>query len=160
MAIAIFATDKLYGFGLNNELPWKIPSELAHFKHMTNNSILIMGKNTWDSLPQKTITTNRTCIIVTHNLNTPIFNEHYVKSIQAALSIAFLYDKPCYIIGGKSILEQAFELEYVDRIVWSRIKYIYQCDVILNDLSKWLIDFVELSKTDCNEFEVLEYIKM
>ena len=160
MAKAIFATDESYGFGYNNQLPWKIPSELAHFKIQTDNSVLIMGKNTWDTLPKKTISKTRVCIIITHQTQKSLYNEHYVKSLEGALSAAFLYNKSCFIIGGKQILSQAFQSEYIERIIWSQIKGNYKADVILDDLTLWLEGFTLLNKFDYPEFNVFEYEKM
>ena len=52
----IVAHCKNYGIGLNNELPWRIPSDLKRFMTLTldgNNNAVVMGKNTWESLPKK-----------------------------------------------------------------------------------------------------------
>lgn len=39
-----------YGIGFENKLPWRIPSDLKHFKEMTQNAIVVMGYNTMLSL--------------------------------------------------------------------------------------------------------------
>ena len=42
------------GIGLNNTHPWNIPSDLKKFRDLTigdGNNAVIMGKNTWNSLP-------------------------------------------------------------------------------------------------------------
>jgi dihydrofolate reductase/thymidylate synthase len=48
------------GIGYNNKLPWNIPSEMQHFKSLTSiatsknkTNVVIMGKNTWYSIPSK-----------------------------------------------------------------------------------------------------------
>ena len=44
------------GIGINNTLPWNIPGDLKRFSKLTTgsgNNAIIMGKNTWLSLPKK-----------------------------------------------------------------------------------------------------------
>ena len=50
------------GIGLNNRLPWNLSKELLHFKKITATTdkpelknAVVMGKNTWESLPDKSI---------------------------------------------------------------------------------------------------------
>ena len=39
--------------GLNNQLPWHLPEDMAHFKQQTAGAPVIMGRKTWDSLPPR-----------------------------------------------------------------------------------------------------------
>lgn len=39
--------------GKDNAMPWHLPQDLAHFKHCTQGWPVIMGRATWDSLPQR-----------------------------------------------------------------------------------------------------------
>ena len=44
------------GIGFKNKLPWKLSSDMNRFKNLTigdGNNAVIMGRNTWESLPQK-----------------------------------------------------------------------------------------------------------
>ena len=54
----ILAADIKGGIGKGGELPWNIPADLKHFQKLTrgkgdNSSVVIMGRNTWTSIPQK-----------------------------------------------------------------------------------------------------------
>jgi len=50
----IVACDPNGGIGYKNKLPWtKIQGDLPRFKQLTQNKIVVMGRNTWDSLPKK-----------------------------------------------------------------------------------------------------------
>lgn len=49
----VVAYDEEMGIGKDGTLPWHIPEELQHFKNVTNNSIVIMGRITYESLPTK-----------------------------------------------------------------------------------------------------------
>ena len=49
----ILAMDSQNGIGKNNGLPWRIREDLRLFSQITRNNVVIMGRNTWDSLPKK-----------------------------------------------------------------------------------------------------------
>ena len=49
----IFARARNGVIGINNTLPWHLPEDLAHFKRTTLRCPVIMGRKTWDSIPQK-----------------------------------------------------------------------------------------------------------
>ena len=52
----IVAVDSNNGIGLNNKLPWIIREDLNFFKMMTTgkkNNVVIMGRKTWESIPEK-----------------------------------------------------------------------------------------------------------
>lgn len=47
----IYACSKKGVIGHNNQLPWHLPEDLAHFKKLTTGQTVLMGRKTWDSLP-------------------------------------------------------------------------------------------------------------
>ena len=49
---AIIAVNNLGYIGLNNRLPWKCKKDLKHFKTLTNNYSLLIGYNTFKTLPE------------------------------------------------------------------------------------------------------------
>ena len=51
--VGIVAFCKNHGIGKNNAIPWNIKDDISFFKVITTNCIVIMGKNTYDSLPEK-----------------------------------------------------------------------------------------------------------
>lgn len=48
--IAAMANDRVIGF--DNKLPWTLPEDLKYFRHMTVGKPILMGRKTWESLPQ------------------------------------------------------------------------------------------------------------
>ena len=47
----IVAVDKDWGIGYDGELLEHIPEDMKHFRELTMDNIVIMGRKTWDSLP-------------------------------------------------------------------------------------------------------------
>ena len=39
--------------GKNNSIPWHLPDDLKHFKALTVHKVVVMGRKTWESLPEK-----------------------------------------------------------------------------------------------------------
>lgn len=69
----IVATSTNYGIGYDNKMCWNMPEELKNFKKITSDvndnnkkNCVIMGKNTWYSLPKRPLA-NRINIIVSSN---------------------------------------------------------------------------------------------
>lgn len=64
MISAIVAVDENFGIGFNGDLLEHIPEDLKHFKQLTTNKTIIMGRKTWESLPNKPLP-NRLNIVIT-----------------------------------------------------------------------------------------------
>ena len=62
----VVAVDKNYAIGKNGDLPWRVPYDMRVFRHITKNNPVIMGRNTWESLPKPLA--QRTNIIVSTSL--------------------------------------------------------------------------------------------
>lgn len=60
----IVAMSENYVIGYNGEMPWHIPEDLKFFKRMTSNSIIVMGRKTFDSFPNGPLP-NRFHIVIT-----------------------------------------------------------------------------------------------
>ncbi|MEY4701425.1 MAG: hypothetical protein RL326_1612, partial [Pseudomonadota bacterium] len=50
---AVVAMDEKRVIGLAGALPWNVPEDLAHFRALTKGHIVVMGRKTWESLPEK-----------------------------------------------------------------------------------------------------------
>lgn len=137
MISAIVAVDEDWGIGFNGSLLEHIPADLKHFKELTENNIVVMGRKTQDSLPNKKLP-NRRNIVITNQEKDDEDEVHYVDLEDAVrlLIIAQIYSagydrwrsssnktlpklKDVFIIGGSSIYYQL--LEYCDRIYLTKI---------------------------------------
>lgn len=101
--------DKFGVIGIDNKMPWHIPEELKYFKKTTENSIVIMGKNTYVSIG--TPLNKRINIIVSSQSESLCSSNVYVRNtLDEALDLAYYLglkeQKNIFIIGGASIYEQ------------------------------------------------------
>ena len=112
----IVCMDKFGIIGLDNKMLWHIPDELNYFKETTFNSIVIMGRNTFESIGR--LLPNRINIIVSSSIEEQNTDDMYiVNSLDKALDLGYalgLKDlKNIFVIGGSSIYEQS--LDYITR---------------------------------------------
>lgn len=136
--ILITAIGRNGEIGLNNQLLWKSPSDLARFKELTEGYPIIMGRKTFESLPG--ILPNRKHIIVSSNQIGHNYQYSYINSLSNAIkqceSNAGL-DK-IFIIGGASIYKQALEQNLVDELLITHMDWEGQADKFFKpDLSNW-----------------------
>ncbi len=129
----ILAVDKNYGIGKNNKLSWHIPEELKIFKEKTKDSILIVGRKTFEELPNLknriVFCISRSTII--HSKNNDCIT--VFDSIDEAIFQAKALNKPIFIIGGNQIYNYVFKNYKKDLLVHiSFIKDSYTCDTFFD----------------------------
>ena len=120
----VVACDPSGGIGYKNKLPWKrLQGDLPRFKALTSNQIVVMGRNTWESLPTKPLP-NRTNVIVTSKIIDDLSND-----IILALGLDFIPDD-AWIIGGAKLINSSWDR--VDEIHLSLTKTQYNCDTFID----------------------------
>lgn len=127
------------GIGLDNKIPWYIPNELKYFKHITTScptglmNVVIMGKNTWNSLPQKPLP-NRVNIIIssTLQLTHQDDNTYVVSSLDKALHLCESLNNiyKIFVIGGRKLYDEALHHAQCENVYVTHILKHMVCDVM------------------------------
>lgn len=122
----ILACDPKGGIGYQNKLPWdKIQGDLPRFKQLTEGKVIVMGRNTWDSLPKKPLP-NRLNIVITNNpLNFP-------EEVIATNDLNRLKDYDVWLIGGAKLIESCWDK--ITEIHLTKTIAIYTCDTYIDML--------------------------
>ncbi|AWD32232.1 Dihydrofolate reductase [Candidatus Kinetoplastibacterium sorsogonicusi] len=94
--------------GINNTIPWILPGDMKHFKNITINHIVIMGRKTWESLKKPLI--NRINIVISSQKNYIAKGAIVFHSVQDAIEHFHDTNKEIFIIGGESIYRQSLIL--------------------------------------------------
>src|SRR4051794_21120002 len=90
--------------GAGGEMPWHVPEDLAHFKHVTAGRPVIMGRRTWDSLPERfRPLVGRRNIVVTRQQQFAAEGVEVAHSVEDALALAADDDGIVWVIGGAEI---------------------------------------------------------
>ncbi len=112
--IAAVAVNRAIGY--QNKLLYCLPNDLKRFKQLTTGHTIIMGRKTFDSLPNGALP-NRRNIVISRTVSNLSGCEVY-DSLENALSHCSL-DEEIYVIGGASIYEQAMPM--ADRLCLTEI---------------------------------------
>ena len=121
MISAIVAVDNNWGIGYNGDLLEHIPEDLKYFKALTTGHVVVMGRKTWDSLPQKPLK-DRLNIVISRQPRGPLEGgmAFSIPMDEAKIRVALSgNDEEWFIIGGGSIYQEF--LSVCDRIYVTKI---------------------------------------
>ena len=125
---AILACDADWGIGKDGDLPWPHnPADLKWFKQSTLNHTVVMGKETWDSLPVKPLP-NRVNVVVSSSDILAKVDVLSITDLRRRLS-SMDTDQDVWIIGGARLIEGM--MDYIDEFHLSQINGTYNCDTFL-----------------------------
>lgn len=105
----VWAEARGGAIGRDGQMPWHLPEDLAHFKQATLGTPVIMGRRTWESLPERfRPLPGRLNIIVSRDEGYVAKGAETVSSFDAALSLAKRStDGAISVIGGGQIYRAA-----------------------------------------------------
>jgi dihydrofolate reductase len=133
----IVAMDKNGLIGANNRVPWRLPDDMKYFREITMGKPVIMGRKTYESIPDRfRPLAGRTNIVLTKDIDYIAPGCLVVHSLERALSAA--KDAPeVMVIGGAAVYLQF--LGQADRIYLTLIDGEFEGDVYLPlfDSDEW-----------------------
>lgn len=152
----IVAHDKNLGIGYKNKIPWYIPNDFKWFKENTTGKIVVMGTNTYFSLPDKfRPLPNRENIVLCNQCEYFDQIRNDGSEIFTTLKQVYNYsiNKDMFIIGGASLYEQFIDL--VDYLYITKIEKEFECDTFFPsvDYSKFKISYFQQNLKTPEDFE-------
>lgn len=128
----IAAVARKRAIGAGGRLPWHLPEDMAHFREMTRARPVIMGRKTWESLPEQfRPLPGRRNLVVSRNPEYRALGGETAPNLSAALEKT--RDAAPFVIGGAEIYTLA--LPYADRLELTEI------DLAIPDADAWFPDF-------------------
>lgn len=135
----IVAHDDNRTIGNGLEIPWRLKSDMDHFKQLTSQHTVVMGRKTWDSLPPKfKPLPNRLNIVLTKDIN---WKQPDVIVSNNPVDI-LMRTEDMFIIGGEKIYE-AF-LPHTSQLYVTRVYGKFDGDVYFPSYDR---DFVERGRS-------------
>lgn len=121
--------------GAAGGLPWHVPEDLAHFKAITSGTPIVMGRRTWDSLPERfRPLPGRRNIVVTRNEQWKADGAQRAASLSAALAAAA--DAAwIWIIGGGELFREGVTL--ADRLEVTELDLDVEGDTHAPSIAGW-----------------------
>lgn len=111
--VIIAAVGQQRELGIRGDLIWHLPGDLRHFKSTTLGAPVVMGRNTWESLPKRPLP-RRLNIVITSRPDYHPEGAMTAPSLEEAVAIAESQSaddtSAIFIIGGASVYQQAIHL--------------------------------------------------
>ncbi len=144
----IVAVDKNFGIGSDQTIPWNIPEDREHFKRITTTvhdttkiNAVIMGRKTWESLPnQYRPLPGRLNIIISNTMksNSDIDPEVIIVSSfdEAIAETQSEFVEQTFVIGGEQVYLAAINSGLVEHAYFTHIAKEYQCNTFF-PIAEW-----------------------
>jgi dihydrofolate reductase len=98
--------------GADGQLPWRLPEDLALFRELTTGSAVVMGRRTWESLPERfRPLPGRTNVVLTSDPEWSAEGAHRAGGVAEVLD-----EHPSVWVIGGGVVYAAF-LPHADRLV-------------------------------------------
>lgn len=101
--------------GSANRIPWHIPEELRTFKRITSGGVVIMGRNTFESIGQPL--PDRYNLILSKSLDS-VEGAEVFSGFEAAVQRAIRYNRKIFFIGGREVYRRALDIAKYMYISW------------------------------------------
>lgn len=124
--VAAMSENRVIGRG--NRLPWHLPADLAHFKRLTLNKPIVMGRRTWESLPG--LLPQRTHIVVTRDVSYTARGCILAGSPQEAILAAGVAPE-VMVVGGAGIYRDMLPL--AGRMCLTLVAAVMEGDIFFPD---------------------------
>ena len=102
----IAAVGRNRAIGRDNRLLWKLPEDMQRFKALTLGHVVLMGRKTWESLPEKfRPLPGRHNIVLSRETYDQLSGAVVAHTLGDAIAAAG--DRKIFVIGGAEVYEQA-----------------------------------------------------
>lgn len=140
--------------GNEGKLLYHIGNDLANFKRMTVGNVVIMGRKTFESLPNGEPLKDRVNIIITadkeYSIDAKFDNVYIVHSVEDAVELcdAFFSDKEVFVIGGESIYRQFMEKDLISEMRLTIVNDSADGDVVLPEYDEedWYVYYKSMAQ--------------
>ena len=133
MLSIIAAIDQNRALGYKNQLLFYLPADLKHFKALTTGHTIVMGRNTYESLPKGALPNRRNVVLSRTTKELPGCDVY--PTLEAALK-SCKDDEDVYIIGGARVYAQAMAI--ADRLCLTEVDdEPAEADAFFPDYSNW-----------------------
>lgn len=133
----VVACDNKLGIGKAGSLPWRLKKDMANFRkitteHKENQNAVVMGRITWESIPEKfRPLPDRLNIVVTRDTHFALPDGVLkAKSLDEALTLATNHNaEKCFVIGGGQIYKEAISHKSCHKLFLTQLDDTYDCDI-------------------------------
>lgn len=156
----IACINKKKAIGINGELLYHLSSDIKNFVRMTKfNGVLLMGRATFESLPNGEPLKDRINVVLTSNedygVDPKFENVYIVHSVKDAVELceAFFSEKELFVIGGESVYRQFMDEGLVDEMRLTIVNDEAEGDAFFPEYNEddWYIYYKSMAQTSSYE---------
>ncbi len=165
----IAAADEEMGIGKENGLPWRLKGDLKYFSEVTTGSLelhvqpdlkqnaVIMGRKTWESLPEKSkpLKGRLNVVLTRGEINLPegvlraASFEEALKMMEARTDVGQVF-----VIGGANVFAQTIDHPNLQKIYLTRVFGKFECDTFFPKMG---VEFTCTSEAAIHEEKGIRY---
>lgn len=138
--------DANRGIGYENRLPWHLSADMKHFKEETMGGTVIMGRKTWESIPEKFRPfSGRLNIVVSRGEQALPEGVLLAHSLDEALALAEEHapDQKAFVIGGATLYAEAIQHPACNELLLTHLEKEYLVDTTFPEYEA---DFEEVDR--------------
>ena len=155
----ILVMDNDCAIGRDGGLLCRLPEDMKHFRETTKNSVVIMGRKTYESFPKRPLP-DRENLVLSRSVG-KIGGAEVFKDVESVLARVKNCKKPVFVIGGAEIYRQ---LEpYCDEALITRVYENFGGDAFFYDIERdpsWtLAECSAVTETDCHKIRFFRYVR-
>jgi len=120
----IAIVEKNFGLSKNGEIPWEFCEDRLFFQKLTQNSVVIMGKNTFFSHKNFPLKNRVNCVITKKAIPNVICFPTLEEAIENY--------PDAWIIGGAKLYNYALQENLIDEAIITQVNQVYEADTFLN----------------------------
>ena len=153
----ILAVDENWGIGKGNEMLFHLSTDLKHFKEETIHNIVIMGRNTYESMGGGL--TDRKNIVLSRNTDYRLDDAKVFNDYKEVLSFVENSPNEAYVIGGSQTVD--IFLPFCNEAIITKIYASRDADTYLHNFDKdnnfEIINKSGINKENGIKFEYITY---
>lgn len=152
----IVAVDLNWGIGCDGKLLQHIPEDMKFFKEKTIGNVVVMGRETFESLPGKNPLKDRVNIVLSRDRSFKDDRLIICNSIEDTLKELQKYENSkVFIIGGETIYKQF--LPYCDELYITKIQNEYKADRFFSNVDI-MSDWELIKESEVKEYNNVRYV--
>jgi dihydrofolate reductase len=166
--IIIAAIGKNNELGSNNDLLWRLKSDMAFFKRTTLHHRVIMGRKSWESLPVKfRPLPNRVNVVISRNERFQLEGALAFQTIEDAIADAKnATDSTTFIIGGGQVYSHCLQANLVDEMYLTHVDAafadadVFFPEINVNEWEQETIETFEANEDNQYAGRIVHYVKI
>jgi len=142
MFVLVVAYDEDLAIAKGGKIPWHLPEDMKHFKNLTWGHVVVMGRKTWDSLPERfRPLPGRTNVVISRQAHEQESTDsvRWVSSIDEAINVSeeLSGGQDVYVIGGNQIYTEFLNRKITSCVIATEVRGRYGGDTFFPHLLGW-----------------------